>query len=71
MSPSPLSFLSLLFLLLNGTVQSNTCSTEGFMEISLLETKQQCTNCWTSRISIQQDGSSLKEIRSSLVVALH
>ena len=39
MSPSPLSLVSLLFLLLNGRVQSNTCSTEGFMELSLLETK--------------------------------
>ena len=44
MSPSPLFFLSLLFLLLNGTVQSNTCSTEGFMELSLLETKTATNN---------------------------
>ena len=33
-----LSFL-LTLLLLNGTVQSNDCSTEGFMELSLLEAK--------------------------------
>ena len=34
-----LFLLSLLLLLLNGTVQSNDCSTEGFMELSLLEAK--------------------------------
>ena len=44
MSPSPLSLVSLLFLLLNGRVQSNTCSTEGFMELSLLETKTGTNN---------------------------
>ena len=44
MSPSPLSLVSLLFLLLNGRVQSNTCSTEGFMELSLLETKTVTNN---------------------------
>uniref|UniRef100_A0A1X7UZ04 Major facilitator superfamily (MFS) profile domain-containing protein n=1 Tax=Amphimedon queenslandica TaxID=400682 RepID=A0A1X7UZ04_AMPQE len=33
------SFVSLLFLLLNATVQCNTCGTEGFMELSLLEAK--------------------------------
>ena len=44
MSPSLLSLVSLLFLLLNGRVQSNTCSTEGFMELSLLETKTGTNN---------------------------
>ena len=44
MSPSPLSLVSLLFLLLNGRVQSNTCSTEGFMKLSLLETKTGTNN---------------------------
>ncbi|XP_019852239.1 PREDICTED: uncharacterized protein LOC105312809 isoform X2 [Amphimedon queenslandica] len=44
MSPSSLSLLSLLLLLLNGTVQSNDCSTEGFMELSLLEDKTGSTN---------------------------
>ena len=44
MSPFPLSLVSLLFLLLNGRVQSNTCSTEGFMELSLLETKTGTNN---------------------------
>ena len=44
MSPSPLSLVYLLFLLLNGRVQSNTCSTEGFMELSLLETKTGTNN---------------------------
>ena len=44
MSPSPLSLVSLLFLLLNGRVQSNTSSTEGFMELSLLETKTGTNN---------------------------
>ena len=44
MSPSPLFLVSLLFLLLNGRVQSNTCSTEGFMELSLLETKTGTNN---------------------------
>uniref|UniRef100_A0A1X7UDQ9 Uncharacterized protein n=1 Tax=Amphimedon queenslandica TaxID=400682 RepID=A0A1X7UDQ9_AMPQE len=44
MSSSPLSLLSLLLLLLNGTVQSNDCSTEGFMELSLLEAKTGSTN---------------------------
>ncbi|XP_019851482.1 PREDICTED: uncharacterized protein LOC109581636 [Amphimedon queenslandica] len=40
MSPSFCSsFVSLLFLLLNATVQCNTCGTEGFMELSLLEAK--------------------------------
>ncbi|XP_019863131.1 PREDICTED: uncharacterized protein LOC109591990, partial [Amphimedon queenslandica] len=39
-----LSLLSLLLLLLNGTVQSNDCSTEGFMELSLLEAKTGSTN---------------------------
>ena len=43
MSP-PLSLVSLLFLLLNGRVQSNTCSTKGFMELSLLETKTGTNN---------------------------
>ena len=38
-----LSFL-LILLLLNGRVQSNTCSTEGFMELSLLETKTGTSN---------------------------
>uniref|UniRef100_A0A1X7UZ77 Uncharacterized protein n=1 Tax=Amphimedon queenslandica TaxID=400682 RepID=A0A1X7UZ77_AMPQE len=33
------SFLSLLFLLLNATVQCNTCGTQGFMELSLMEAK--------------------------------
>ena len=44
MSPSPLSLVYLLFLLLNGRVESNTCSTEGFMELSLLETKTGTNN---------------------------
>ena len=44
MSRSPLSLVSLLFLLLNSRVQSNTCSTEGFMELSLLETKTGTNN---------------------------
>ena len=39
-----LSLLSLLLLLLNGTVQSNDCSTEGFMELSLLEAKTGTNN---------------------------
>ena len=42
MSLSP-PFL-LILLLLNGRVQSNTCSTEGFMELSLLETKTGTNN---------------------------
>ncbi|XP_019856877.1 PREDICTED: uncharacterized protein LOC109585308 [Amphimedon queenslandica] len=44
--PSFLSFLLflLILLLLNGTVQSNDCSTEGFMELSLLEAKTGSTN---------------------------
>ena len=45
--PSFLFFLNLfllILLLLNATVQSNTCSTEGFMELSLLETKTGTSN---------------------------
>ena len=45
--PSFLSFLLILLnilLLLNGTVQSNDCSTEGFMELSLLEAKTATNN---------------------------
>ena len=38
------SLFSLLLLLLNGTVQSNDCSTEGFMELSLLEAKTGTNN---------------------------
>ena len=44
MCPPSLSLLSLLLLLLNGTVQSNACSTEGFMELSLLEAKTGTNN---------------------------
>ena len=42
--PFFLNLFLLIFLLLNATVQSNTCSTEGFMELSLLETKTGTNN---------------------------
>ena len=45
--PSFLSFLLFLLnilLLLNGTVQSNDCSTKGFMELSLLEARTDTNN---------------------------
>ena len=48
---SSLSVLYLLFLLLNGTVQSNTCSTEGFMELSLLEAKTATNTTQTTGIA--------------------
>ena len=52
MSPSSCSsFLSLLFLLLNATVQCTTSGTEGFMELSLLEAKTSTTNVQTTGIA--------------------